>query len=118
MPVSRANSLVQVPPPQTCIVANPCARVRPSASNILRLHSAAIVQSLSMDGSNVLSSRMETMSGCSCALANFAVAQRLFAQAGGLSAEDCVHTSDGSASAAGFGITTCVCQNEAKKSTM
>ncbi len=34
------------------------------------------------------------MSGCSCALANFVVAQRLFAQAGGLSADDCVHASD------------------------
>src|SRR5882724_2189501 len=104
IPDINANSLVQVPPPQTCTTSGPCARVRPSGWNSLRLHSGN-VHIFNIAGSNVLSSSTATMSGCSCAIFGaLPAAQSLALQAGGLSAADCVHNIFGSTSAVGDGI--------------
>src|SRR5947208_2473313 len=91
MPDIRANSLVHVPPPHTCTTSGPPARVRPSAWNILRLHSGRL-QILSMAGSKVLSSSTATISGCSCAteMVLLLVHSRVL-HGSGLSASGCAH---------------------------
>ena len=62
MPVSVANSLTQVPPPNVCTRMGPVERVRTSVLNIATRHSG-MLHLVKLDGSKVLSSSTCTMSG-------------------------------------------------------
>src|ERR1700722_19647858 len=112
IPVSSANSLVHVPPPHPCTVGGPVPRVRPSASNMRRVHSG-IVQRFIMRGSNVLSSRIATMSGCSCGEANaMSLPHAGVLHVGGLSVALCIQESRVSSPSTNGGMWISVWEND------